>query len=154
VEEVIVRRLGNGMLTSFWKDVWLGDSHLGVKFPRLFSLSVNKEVSVGELLEVEEGRRGWRWAWRRSLFQWEIDKVTHLERLLENVSLSNVGDGWTSALNPEEGFSVKSAFDSLRELDENTSLSIFEEKIFSNIWESPTPSKVVATPPQLPPYKG
>jgi hypothetical protein len=54
LEEVVVRRIGNGELTQFWVDKWHGHSPLSVKFPRLFSLKLNKEVSVREMaLDVE-----------------------------------------------------------------------------------------------------
>jgi hypothetical protein len=52
-----VCRIGDGMSTRFWRDVWLGDSPLCLKFPRLFSLSEQKDYCVGELLKVDGGRR-------------------------------------------------------------------------------------------------
>jgi hypothetical protein len=69
LEDVIVRRLGNGMLIRFWKDYWICEVPLSRLFPRLFSLSEQKEICVGELLKVEEGRRWWNFIWRRNLFQ-------------------------------------------------------------------------------------
>jgi mannosylglycoprotein endo-beta-mannosidase len=88
LEEVIVRKLGNGMLIRFWKDIWIGEIPLCSLFPRLFSLSEQKEICVGELLKVEEGRRWWNFIWRRNLFQWELDLLNQLVSSLENISLS------------------------------------------------------------------
>jgi mannosylglycoprotein endo-beta-mannosidase len=144
LEEVIGWRLGNGMAIRFWRDVWLGDSPLCHKFPRLFSLSVQKEVCVGDLLKVEGERRRWDFCWRRNFFQWEEGLLNQLVESLENISLSHDIDRWVWKLNPEEGFSVKSAYDSLMDGGDNSNLSDFELSIFSTIWESPAPSKVVA----------
>jgi hypothetical protein len=116
VEEVIEHKIGNGMLTRFWRDVWIGDSPLCIKFPRLFSLSMQKEVCVRELLKVEGDRRWWNFIWRRNLFQWEEERVNVLEDLLGIVVLTNDIDVWKWKLNPENGFSVKSAYDALVKL--------------------------------------
>jgi hypothetical protein len=147
LEEVLVRRLGNGMHTRFWKDVWIGDGPLSLKFPRLFSLSMQKDICVGALLDVADGR--WDFIWRRNLFQWESESVTLLLGILVDVNLSGSHDAWVWKPNPEDGFSVKSAHDSLVELGDSTNLSEWELKIFSNIWESPAPSKVIVFSWQL-----
>jgi hypothetical protein len=63
--------------------------------------------------------------------------------------LSNDIDVWKGKLNPEDGFSVKSAIDAHVEVGDSSSLGDYEMKIFSNIWESPAPSKVVAFSWQL-----
>jgi hypothetical protein len=56
--------------------------------------------------------------WRRHLFQWEEERVISLNALLANVSLSFDHDVWEWKLNPGEGFSVKSAYDSLVKIDD------------------------------------
>jgi hypothetical protein len=43
--QVVLKKLGCGNLTSFWKDIWVGDQALEVHFPRLFSISVQKRMS-------------------------------------------------------------------------------------------------------------
>jgi hypothetical protein len=58
LEDVIVRRLGNGMHTRFWKDVWIGDSPLCIRFPWLYSISLQKIEYVDVLLNVD-GERRW-----------------------------------------------------------------------------------------------
>jgi hypothetical protein len=147
LEEVLVRRLGNGMRTRFWKDAWIGEGPLSLKFPRLFSLSTQKDISVGDLWNMEEGR--WEFIWRRNLFQWESESFYLLLGLLVDVSLSDAHDVWVWNQNPEEVFSVKSAHDLLVELGDSPLLSVWELKIFSTIWESPAPSKVIAFSWQL-----
>jgi mannosylglycoprotein endo-beta-mannosidase len=149
LEDVIVRRLGNGMHTQFWKDVWIGDSPLCIRFPRLYSISLQKNEYVEVLLEVDGERRRWNFLWRRNLFQWEVDKVGHLEAFLVNVRLSQEIDEWKWIINSEEGFTVKSAYDLLVDYGESPILSSYEMKIFTKIWESPAPSKMVVFSLQL-----
>nr|GEW14507.1 RNA-directed DNA polymerase, eukaryota, reverse transcriptase zinc-binding domain protein [Tanacetum cinerariifolium] len=40
------KRIGNGLDTSFWYDCWIDDSALHIKFPRLFALKLDKDISV------------------------------------------------------------------------------------------------------------
>ncbi|PNX74297.1 ribonuclease H [Trifolium pratense] len=109
VDEMISRSLGNGVSKHFWSDRVIGDSLLSTKFPCLYSLSTQKEATVRELVVVDGVLRNWNFLWRRRLFLWEEESVTHLLALLENLSLSNEEDKWRWVLNPVEGFSVKSA---------------------------------------------
>ena len=43
--------VGNGHRTHFWIDQWIGQHCLRLEFPRLYSLSTEKEISLGVLLE-------------------------------------------------------------------------------------------------------
>jgi hypothetical protein len=147
LKEVLVRRIGNGLLTRFWRDVWIGGEPLCLKFPRLFSVSMQQDICVGDWWKEEEGR--WDFIWRRNLFQWEVESVNLLLGLLVNVSLTRDHDDWVWILNPDVGFSVKSAYDSLMGLGDGPNLSEWELKIFSSIWDSPAPSKIVAFSWQL-----
>jgi hypothetical protein len=40
------KKNGNGNSTSFWTEVWNGDSPFSVRFKILFELSLNKEINV------------------------------------------------------------------------------------------------------------
>jgi hypothetical protein len=42
--------VGNGCKTSFWKNSWIGDCPLAVKFPVLFDLALDKDISVNMVL--------------------------------------------------------------------------------------------------------
>jgi hypothetical protein len=46
------------MHTRFWKDVWIGDSPLCIRFPWLYSISLQKIEYVDVLLNVD-GERRW-----------------------------------------------------------------------------------------------
>jgi hypothetical protein len=45
-----IKKIGNGNSTSFWTEVWNGDSPFSVRFERLFELSLNKEITVNMAL--------------------------------------------------------------------------------------------------------
>lgn len=52
----VVRSVGNGGMTRFWRDKWVGNTPFFVNFPRLYSISNQKEDSVGDLWEGGERR--------------------------------------------------------------------------------------------------
>ncbi|CAJ2628200.1 unnamed protein product [Trifolium pratense] len=150
VEELVVRSLGDGACTGFWYDKWMGGDLLCTKFPRLFSLSLQKQATVRELVEVDGDRKTWNFLWRRSLFIWEEESVNQLLALLENANFSNLADNWRWVGDPDGVFSDKSAYETLmKDMVIGPSLLPFEAKIFSKIWESPTPSKVIVFSWQL-----
>jgi hypothetical protein len=42
--------VGNGCRTSFWKNFWIGDGPLDVKFPILFDLAMDKDITINKVL--------------------------------------------------------------------------------------------------------
>ncbi|MCH84663.1 putative non-LTR retroelement reverse transcriptase [Trifolium medium] len=143
LEESVSRLLGNGAYTRFWTDKWLGDVALVPKV--VFDFSTKGCYSVSDLIVVDGVTKTCNLLWRRRLFHWEEEIVTQLLVSLENVCLSIEEDKWRWILESDGNFSVKSAFESLaKELVIGPNLTLFEAKIFSNIWESPAPSKVIA----------
>jgi len=45
----VLRKLGNGMETSFWNDRWKPERLLRDFFPRLYAITTNKNIKVGVL---------------------------------------------------------------------------------------------------------
>ena len=43
------KKIGNGVATLFWLDHWLGDECLKDRFPRLFSISIQKHCFISEM---------------------------------------------------------------------------------------------------------
>jgi len=41
--------VGNGLKTSFWKSIWIGNLPLSIQFPILFDLTYDKDVSVNDV---------------------------------------------------------------------------------------------------------
>ncbi|GJW83866.1 hypothetical protein Tco_0157011 [Tanacetum coccineum] len=44
-------RVGNGLRTQFWNEVWIGDTQLRVMFPRIYALEINKDCTVADKLQ-------------------------------------------------------------------------------------------------------
>jgi hypothetical protein len=42
--------VGDGMKTSFWKSIWIGNLPLSVQFPVLFDLTYVKDITVNEAI--------------------------------------------------------------------------------------------------------
>lgn len=62
---VVVRKVGNGLLSSFWNDRWRGEKCFRLKYPRLYSVSNQNEALVGEAGEPSDLGSEWRFIWRR-----------------------------------------------------------------------------------------
>ncbi|GJW49001.1 RNA-directed DNA polymerase, eukaryota [Tanacetum coccineum] len=97
------RRIGNGMNTSFWNDVWIGDVKLRLRFPRVFALETNKVCSVASKFQdsiVSSFRRQVRGGAENSQF-------AQLQELVGPIILSNSADRWYWDLNGCGEFCVK-----------------------------------------------
>ncbi|GKA27507.1 hypothetical protein Tco_0713675 [Tanacetum coccineum] len=103
---LIVKKVGNSELTSFWEDVWLGDSPLKHTYPRLYFLELNKHASVASKLSNNSITDSFR---RLSRGGVEEEQLALLNSKTSTVSLSNLCDRWIWRLDSLGLFSVKSA---------------------------------------------
>lgn len=141
----VERKVGNGLASSFWNDKWIGDRCFRLKYPRLYSISNQKEALVGEVGVVTEVGTEWRFEWRRHLFMWEEEVLLSLTEDLQGMRWSQEEDVWRWKLEEAGIFSVRSAYSKLEGLTLTENLWTEEEKgLFENMWKSPAPSKVVA----------
>ncbi|GKE23512.1 hypothetical protein Tco_1435024 [Tanacetum coccineum] len=46
----IHKKIGNGLHTYFWDDIWKGDTALKILYPRIYALETNKNISVASKL--------------------------------------------------------------------------------------------------------
>ncbi|GJS32613.1 RNA-directed DNA polymerase, eukaryota, reverse transcriptase zinc-binding domain protein [Tanacetum coccineum] len=46
----IHKKMGNGLHTYFWDDIWKGDTALKILYPRIYALETNKNISVASKL--------------------------------------------------------------------------------------------------------
>ncbi|GJT69456.1 RNA-directed DNA polymerase, eukaryota [Tanacetum coccineum] len=83
-------RVGNGRSTSFWNDLWIGDSCFRYKFPRLYALDINKECTVADKM-VASFTSSFRREVRGGA---ESLQLTQILDLLGTVILSNMEDRW------------------------------------------------------------
>ncbi|KAK2414852.1 hypothetical protein QL285_037392 [Trifolium repens] len=142
--EASKRRVNNGVSTFFWSQVWIGEVALAEVFPRLFSLSREKEAVVSEVCLVNDDPLLWNFNWRRRLFKCEEDLVNQLLVLLQHVKLSVDQDLWWWNPDVEGCFSVKSTYSLLcKELNDDAELMVTSNTVFEQLWKSQAPSKII-----------
>ncbi|GJV97932.1 hypothetical protein Tco_1549509 [Tanacetum coccineum] len=56
-------KVGDGASVRFWKDTWLGDEPLSIRYNRLFRLGSNEECLINERLV----NGSWSWCWKRPI---------------------------------------------------------------------------------------
>lgn len=101
------KRVGNGMHTKFWKEIWIGETPLMLRYPRLFSLELNKDCTVANRWSDNSGS----WNWRHNNFRGiSSSQLVDLELLLHGFQLSpSTPDRWIWSEAPDLTFSVKQA---------------------------------------------
>ena len=98
--------IGNGDKTSFWEDHWTANASLASMFPRLFSISTNKEITVREVLEQGIVSLHFRRAMVGELHtQW-----VQLVQMLDGMTLRDEPDKLRWTLTSSGNFSVKSFY--------------------------------------------
>nr|GEU32001.1 RNA-directed DNA polymerase, eukaryota [Tanacetum cinerariifolium] len=97
-------RIGDWLNTIFWLDVWILDMPLCARFPRIFALENDTDVSVA----VKQGAPSLDASFRRPVrdgverLQWE-----ELVVMVGDISLSSSADRWVCDLNGDGEFCVK-----------------------------------------------
>jgi hypothetical protein len=139
------KKVGNGGTTKFWKDVWLGNQSLQSRFPRLFSISSQKEGLVSTMGRWDGGVWRWELLWRQNFFVWEEVIFNDLLNILIGVSISLEDDRWVWNPGLEESFSVKATYVYLDHLlNTHTPIYSLLSFTFKFIWKCGVPSKVSA----------
>ncbi|GAU10758.1 hypothetical protein TSUD_424790, partial [Trifolium subterraneum] len=122
--EGVSKKVGNGHMTSFWFDPWLGGTPLRTQFQRLFPVSTQSTSTVREMDMWFEGQWLWDLRWRRYLFVWELNLLESLKEILDRSTISTTNYSWCWKHDPSGCYSVKSTFLAL-------SHSTTDEVIFS-----------------------
>ncbi|GAU20861.1 hypothetical protein TSUD_120530 [Trifolium subterraneum] len=109
--ECIVKKVGDGTDTLFWSDPWVDGIPLCRRFRRLFDLVETQLCSVAEMASLGWGVGGAAWVWRRPLRGWEEEMSEECQSLLLNISLQvHSPDSWVWQPDPDNGYSVRSAY--------------------------------------------
>jgi hypothetical protein len=142
--QAVRKKLGNGVLTSFWRDIWVGEIPLCDRFPRLFSMSTQKEASVADVRNQISATGEWRLEWRRRFFEWEKLLFNDLLQLINTAALSiEEEDRWVWLPEGEAVFSVKSTYRIVAAFSAiDCAVAQCFMPIFTAIWKCPAPSKV------------
>ncbi|KAL7169038.1 hypothetical protein ACSBR2_034130 [Camellia fascicularis] len=103
-------KVGNGGRIMFWYDTWLNNRDLQVQFPRLYSLSTEKEETRQQISAKKSNLGLWQLSFRGQLFVWEAEELQRLMGLLETSTLgsSDCVDSCSWLANSSGQFSVSS----------------------------------------------
>ncbi|GJT52968.1 RNA-directed DNA polymerase, eukaryota [Tanacetum coccineum] len=96
-------RVGNGTRTSFWNDLWIGDSLLKLSFHRLYALEEIKDLSVADKINAPN-TSSFRRPIRGGIESQQLDQLLVV---LDSIILSNMEDRWFWDLNGDGVFQVK-----------------------------------------------
>lgn len=125
-------KIGDGMSIKFWKDMWFNNIEVKSSFSRLYSLAVDKDISVAEMKK--------RWhedhdlIWRRTLRGWEIDSKQELGILINQIKLEHKADSMVWMGNT----GVFNSIDLYHLLDQNNTVP----GIWYHFWKLKLPSRI------------
>ncbi|RVX12400.1 Transposon TX1 uncharacterized 149 kDa protein [Vitis vinifera] len=129
--------VGNGDRIRFWEDLWWGDQSLGVRFPRLLRVVMDKNIPISSILG-STCPFSWNFNFRRNLSDSEIEEVESLMQSLDHIHLSpSVPDKRSWSLSSLGLFTVKSFFLALSQISGLP--SVFPTKL---VWNSQVPFKI------------
>ncbi|GKA24778.1 RNA-directed DNA polymerase, eukaryota, partial [Tanacetum coccineum] len=99
------KRVGNGLDTSFWEDVWRGEKSFKLSFPKVYALETDKKISVASKMKHNEIGSSFRRLPRNGV---ELEQYSSLAAILEGVLLPDMIDRWVWSLAGSGEFSVAS----------------------------------------------
>ncbi|GJT31587.1 RNA-directed DNA polymerase, eukaryota, reverse transcriptase zinc-binding domain protein [Tanacetum coccineum] len=99
------KKIGNGEDSCFWDDVWIGDTPLKIRYPRLYDLEVNKGIKVASKMAHVSRSSSFRRNPRSGAEQSQIESLLDL---LEGAILGTSRDRWYWSLEGSGEFSVSS----------------------------------------------
>ncbi|KAJ0622607.1 putative reverse transcriptase zinc-binding domain-containing protein [Helianthus annuus] len=121
----------------FWRDWWISDDILQVKFPLLFSLEKNKSCVVADRLESVAQVLHYSWEWKRNNFNnEEQQEFEELLILLDGVFILSGEDVWSWTVGGSREFSVRNVKTCIFEAANELPVTSFE-------WCNWVPKKVV-----------
>jgi hypothetical protein len=101
----ILKKVGNGKNTSFWNNIWCDSEPLSTKYPNLFEIAYDRDITVDKALSSDFQSLTFK---RRLLGVLAID-YSNLIAQCNNIVISNDDDKVVWLLG-NKGFSVKSFY--------------------------------------------
>jgi hypothetical protein len=140
----MVKKVGCGGGTRFWVDKWIGGGALAQLFPRLFSISCQKENLISQVGGWTNDGWVWNLKWRRQLFIWEEELLSNLLNIIGSANLALHDDSWICEIGDDGVYSVKEGY---RFLSDNflphLNLNNDCRRVLKGLWDSIAQLKVV-----------
>ncbi|GJR29057.1 RNA-directed DNA polymerase, eukaryota [Tanacetum coccineum] len=103
---LLKKKVGNGVDTLFWEEVWKGDTTFKNRYPRVYALELEKLISVADKMEQVDLGSSLRRMPRDGV---ELMQFSKLKTSLEGLQLPSMNDRWTWTMVGTGDFSVASA---------------------------------------------
>ncbi|XP_071708570.1 uncharacterized protein [Rutidosis leptorrhynchoides] len=100
-----IKQIGNGMETSFWNELWIGNNKLKDAFPRFFRLEAQKDATVSMRIQ---GDGMFNCAWARHPLGRGLGDLDALKSQLADVRIGEEKDKLVWILDGGKTFTVKS----------------------------------------------
>jgi len=127
-----IHKMKDGYKTSFWHDVWIGDSPLRLQYPSLYNMCRDKEALVADYYKDGD----WEIEFRRSLLGSESECLDLLIQSLQHIQVdTEQQDDVEWALDTSKSFTTKSLYRFLTHRG-------VQVKEADNIWKTSLPMKI------------
>ena len=83
LEDGLCLRVGDNSSIKFWHDRWCESRVLKGIFPRLFSISLQKNSQISHMGEWFGNSWVWNLQWLRLLYDWEIEDLRGMEHMIQ-----------------------------------------------------------------------
>ncbi|GJZ25889.1 RNA-directed DNA polymerase, eukaryota, reverse transcriptase zinc-binding domain protein [Tanacetum coccineum] len=123
---------GSGTKIQFWKDIWIGDSPLNIRYNRLYRLERDKDCLIID--RIANGH--WSWNWSRSDIG--VHNIAYLHDMLLKVSLVDTHATEDSCLWSLANNGIFSVGASRRIID----AKLLPSLVISTSWDTILPRKV------------
>ena len=108
----MIWKVRTGNATRFWKDKWLGNVLLDIKYLGLYLISNNKRIYIQQVGNWNSTSWVLNLSWRRNLFEGESEQITQILLDLEEVTIHLDTHDKVAWLTKVGGiYLVKSAYD-------------------------------------------
>lgn len=121
--------VGKGDRTDLWHDVWCADITVSEKFPGLFDICNEKEITVDQM-----ARKGWRFTFRRWLDERLQNDLRTLRDILTSFAVNEEADYPRWVWEKSGRFSVKSTYNKLCSNESGVP--------YTMIWKAKIPLKI------------
>ncbi|KAL4579871.1 hypothetical protein LXL04_016039 [Taraxacum kok-saghyz] len=133
IRKTIKRKCGSGEETSFWSDPWIGDQLLKDKYPRLFSMEMEKQCTVADRFRNQE----LIWNWRTENLRGRLeDQRNQMEQEISGTRLNAERDRWIIPDAPNLEFSVSWLREKSRSLEAT-------DTEWPDVWSPWTPKRKI-----------